>query len=292
MDVDRTGFCNMLGKTSKFTSYRSNRFNCLFQNATALLFHRDDIISLLNEHLSHSNLKLQSILADLADEHIMTNISVFSFCHVFFTEPYWLLMNSQKSYFEFPSYVKKMEQVLGFWSSSDFSPLAGTSVFPDFLCKEKDRDVILSFFESPLFNEGQFLSSLIPVANAFLVALRRQLNDFLDGGIFGGEISDDVKNILDSCPLTNLTGERLFGDLDFDMSKCRNSSLRVRSSKNMWKHNRTAGWLGKQSPCTARKIIEKGIQFGPEYKKRNIEYLKDLKEKIKTNLLENKHKKE
>ena len=104
------------------------------------------------------------------------------------------------------------------------------------------------------------------------MALRRLLNDILDGGKVGGEISDDVKNIHDSCPLTKLTGERFFGDLDFDMSKCRNSSLRVRSSKNMWKHDRTAGRLGKQSPCTARKIIEKGIQFGPEFKKSNFEY--------------------
>ena len=68
------------------------------------------------------------------------------------------------------------------------------------------------------------------------MALRRQLNDCLDGGIIRGEISDDVKNRLDRsyCPLTNLTGERLFGDLDFDMSKCRNSTLRVRSSKNIY----------------------------------------------------------
>ena len=71
-----------------------------------------------------------------------------------------------------------------------------------------------------MFNEAQFLSSLIPITTSFLVALRRQLNDFLDEGIFGEEISDDVKHILDSCPVTNL-----FGDFEFDIF----SYLRVRS---------------------------------------------------------------
>ena len=71
-----------------------------------------------------------------------------------------------------------------------------------------------------MFNEAQFLSSLIQITNSFLAALRRQINDFLDEGIFGEEISGDVKNILDSCPLTNL-----FGDFEFDIF----SYLRVRS---------------------------------------------------------------
>ena len=36
-------FCSAHNKRSLFSSYRSNRFNNLFQNASALLFHKDDI---------------------------------------------------------------------------------------------------------------------------------------------------------------------------------------------------------------------------------------------------------
>ena len=37
-------FLDSIGVRSKFTSYRANRFNCLFQNAFALCFHRDHVI--------------------------------------------------------------------------------------------------------------------------------------------------------------------------------------------------------------------------------------------------------
>ena len=36
-------FCSMKGVKSKFTSFRSNRFNNLFVNASAIIFHKDHI---------------------------------------------------------------------------------------------------------------------------------------------------------------------------------------------------------------------------------------------------------
>ena len=39
-----------------------------------------------------------------------------------------------------------------------------------------------------------------------LIVLQRQLSDFLVGGILGGEIVEEVKEILMTAPLTNLTG--------------------------------------------------------------------------------------
>ena len=129
-------FCKSKDINSLFSSYRSNRFNCLFQNASALLFHRDDIEPFLEKYAFQSelNLKLKSILSDLRCDKIMTHVAVLSFCHVFFTEPYWLLMNSKKTYFDFPSYVKKMESILEQWSLPKFDPLSACSVFPDFTC--------------------------------------------------------------------------------------------------------------------------------------------------------------
>lgn len=54
----------MRRKKSKFTSYRKKRFNnvfFLFFNATALLFHREDLSEFLTEYNEHSNLKLFQI---------------------------------------------------------------------------------------------------------------------------------------------------------------------------------------------------------------------------------------
>jgi hypothetical protein len=136
-----------------------------------------------------------------------------------------------------------MDSFLAFWGSEDIVPATATSVFEDFEAKGKDLSVIVDFFNSDLYDSKQFSSSLNVVVGDCHLALKRQLSDFLDGGVFGEELEEDVKKVLGSCPLTNLIGERLFGDLDFDMNKSRNSSLSLRSTKTMWRRNRTAKWM-------------------------------------------------
>ena len=72
-------FCSNQEKKSLFSSYRSNRFNNLFQNASALLFHKSDIELFINEYASNSNLKLQSILEDLSDIKILNSVATLFF---------------------------------------------------------------------------------------------------------------------------------------------------------------------------------------------------------------------
>ena len=77
-----------------------------------------------------------------------------------------------------------------------------------------------------------------------------------------------MEAVLKTCPLTNLVGERLFGDLDYDINKRRHASKGIRSSICMWKHNGTARWLEKQDNTSSRLIVQKGIKHGPEMKKK------------------------
>ena len=70
---------------------------------------------------------------------------------------------------------------------------------------------------------------------------------FLPGGVYGDELSDDLQNLLDKCPLTNLTGERMFGDLDYDMSRRRTATTHLRSTLNMCKHNKLSLYLDNMS---------------------------------------------
>ena len=68
-------FLDSIGVRSKFTSYRANRFNCLFKNAFALCFHRDHVIKFLEDLVSHSNMKTQSVLADVKDDKVMAMVT-------------------------------------------------------------------------------------------------------------------------------------------------------------------------------------------------------------------------
>ncbi|GFN81346.1 PiggyBac transposable element-derived protein 4-like [Plakobranchus ocellatus] len=72
-------FCSLKDIQSKFSSYRSNRFNNLFQNATAVPHHRQHVPIFLNEYVSHSNLKLKSIFEDMSDKRVISNIAALAF---------------------------------------------------------------------------------------------------------------------------------------------------------------------------------------------------------------------
>ena len=134
---------------SLFSSFRSNRFNNLFQNATALLAYRKDIELFITEYSSHSNLKLQSVIADLQDN--ISTIAVLSFFHLHLTDQYWQLMNSSKSCSDCPQYVRKMKHVLSEWNSFDVELVSWQPVFTDFPVSDWKKDVS-TFSKSDFFD--------------------------------------------------------------------------------------------------------------------------------------------
>ena len=75
-----------------------------------------------------------------------------------------------------------------------------------------------------------------------LLVTLNQLEDFLEGGPYGGPPAVFPEG-LDHCPLTNLLGENVFGDFDFDMQKHRHSTLQSRTARHMLQHNKTPDWL-------------------------------------------------
>ena len=102
-------FLDSIGVKSKFTCYRANIYNCLFQNAFAMCFHCDHVIKFLEDHVSHSNMTTQNVLADVKDDTVMAMVTALSHFNYWLTALYWQLMNSTKAYGEFPAHAKKME---------------------------------------------------------------------------------------------------------------------------------------------------------------------------------------
>lgn len=97
---------------------------------------------------------------------------------------YWLLMNSQKNYFDFSRYVKKMKAALTIWGSPDFDLSQVASVFDDFKPIEVDTAVLNKYFDSESFVLSSFKNCLGIIIENFLKALNRQLSDFFYGGVF------------------------------------------------------------------------------------------------------------
>ncbi|XP_012946168.1 uncharacterized protein LOC101863077 [Aplysia californica] len=264
---------------SKFTSYRNNRFNNVFDNSSALLFHREHIIDFLTKSVSHENLKLLSILEDIKDDNIMAMVSALDKFNTLFTSPYWSLLNSKVSYGEFPPYVKLMEEFL--------TTKPSTSVFPDFV--SPDSHPISSICHE---SRETFKNVYNRLHSNTLDVLKRQVSDFIGDGVFAGELDEDVKSILMTAPLSNLTGERLFGDLDYDISERRNASLHLRSSFNMWKHNGTGKWLLHKKKQEAIYLLTLERKYGPKLKKRSRDQEREVRRVIMERLRENERKKE
>ena len=123
-----------------------------------------------------------------------------------------------------------------------------------------------------------------------LKVLHRQLSDFLPGGIYGGCLPHDVQELLDKCPLTNLTGERLFGNLDYDMSRRRTATTLLRSTLSMWKHNTPSKFLNKKAQTALEKSMAAGRKHGKELKRKHDEAVKVVRERIKARIAENEEK--
>ena len=155
--------------------------------------------------------------------------------------------------------------------------------FPDFINKDIFQNTMAVNEKDNLMYTQMFQR----MCAKCLIILQRQLSDFLVGGIFGGEIVEEVKEILMTAPLTNLTGKRLFGDFDFDILKRPRASTFSRSSLNMFKHNKTGRLITKKTPTVAARLLKEARVQGMKVQRKSREAEKYIRLKIRANLKEN-----
>ena len=225
---------------SLFLTVQADLTTC-FENASATVIHEKDIVDFYINFCSHSNIKLQSIVADASDKQLMSIVGAIALFNVIVTGPFWKLMNSYVPYGAFPSYAKQLDSILESLSVHGLSKVeCAVPVFEDFLVDEAVKN---SLATSTCLDDV-LISTLKQIAKKSQDALKRQLCEFLlEGGIFGSHIDQETQYILNTCPLTNLSGERLFGDMDYDQLRRRLASTHHRSTVIMWKNNNTAKWL-------------------------------------------------
>jgi len=100
-------YCDEKEVRSMMTSYRSNRFNSFYEGAAAIIHHRVTLLGFFRS-LGHSNLKTQSIEADLADDRLLAFVSAVALLYIHLTGPYWELLQSQVKYVELYQYINPM----------------------------------------------------------------------------------------------------------------------------------------------------------------------------------------
>ncbi|GFR67967.1 hypothetical protein ElyMa_005596700 [Elysia marginata] len=278
-------YCDTKEIISKFTSFRGNRFNNVFENAEAVIHHKQHIKDFLSNYATSKNKKLSSIEKDIDNINLVSIVGAIALFSSLFTTPYWLLMNSSQSYGSFPPYVKALDEVLLMWEKANhFHQVKYPELFQQFYKPSASSN---AFVKSPECQTDMALKSFKEICSRTSVVLKRQLSDFLGEGLFANDIPDEIKAILDTCPLTNLSGERLFGGLDYHMKKTPHSSTHHRSTINMWKHNRVASWLKKKNKSEKTRILADALKnrkcLRQKHKTSELLVREKLKEKLKAN---------
>ncbi|XP_070191321.1 uncharacterized protein [Littorina saxatilis] len=289
------GFCDLEGKKSKMTSYRANRFNCYFEGAAAIVHHKQDIINFFNKGgVSHSNLKLESVEADLHDQRLVALLAALGVLYFRVTGPYWQLLHSDLPYTEFYKYVQKMYACFTLWEANASVMLDGDfeGIFDE---HEISKDNVFdSVFETAndISVKDIVITSLQIMMKHIKVVTENQLADFLIGGKFGSDLPEAITSVLKHCPLTNLLGENAFGDLDFDLSKRRHCSLHHRTTTHMLKRNRTSQHIDELTPEESAKVMKMARKKAKILRKKHRQQEKLVRIKMQERVLENQRQKE
>ena len=110
-----------------------------------------------------------------------------------------------------------------------------------------------------------------------------KLIDFIAGNVSGGPPAP-VPEGMEHCPLTNLLGENVFGDDDFDMGQCRHGSTHHRTATHILHHNKTAKWLSRKRTADTASLMKfarrKGWSLGLHHHQQERLVLLKIREKL------------
>ena len=105
-------FCILVDQQSAITSFKSNRFNNLFEASAGLHFNQRDISTFMDTSMSSPNWKQEGILLDRQSMEIDNYLVALGLLFYRLTEPYWQLLGTDIIYLDFYKAVFKMKQFL------------------------------------------------------------------------------------------------------------------------------------------------------------------------------------
>lgn len=289
----RAEWLSFLENKSLLTSYRSNRFNCFFVSAAAVIHHLQEMKTFLHSGLlGHSNLKIDSLAEDIKDSNLLALVCAVALLYIALTGPFWKLLESEKKYYELFVYIQRMESCMEKWreDTSELLDAQFEGVFGvEFQVNTVMKAAVYKFASE--YNDA-VKRALEVIMRDLLVVTRMQLADFLAGGQYGHEQPPEIVEALKHCPITNLLGENVFGDMDFKINKSHNASFHHHTSILMMKHNRTTKWL--QDKGDAGNIMamarRKRKALREEHKRQEVLVRLHIKEKLLQNEQEKKRK--
>lgn len=214
-------FCEEKNNPSQLAVNRSNRFNNYFEAAAGLVHHHGEISPFFSDLLllnsdDCSNIVLESVSEDANDDVIQALVCVLAIIYCKILGPFWQLLKSRAEYSLFSQYILCLYQKLLEWSK-DATPLLEpesiANVFLQFPLQEKTFDGVFKFCgpNSENVHTDLVRSCLQKMVRVIAAATEANLRDFLPGGEFCQNPSQELSRNLASCTFFTLMGEYPFG---------------------------------------------------------------------------------
>ena len=264
-------YCSIDHQPSLITSFKSNRFNNLFEAAAALHFHRSDIIKFLSDFMPQKNKKLESVLSDAQSDKVAVYVLTLAMIFYRITGPYWQVLGSHTQYLDFYQHVVELQTQLKEWMD-DASTIFWEGLPSLFGRPTPNNNCFRAALSGDQETKNKVANVFQKVCASFVIVLERQLTDFLSGGRYH-EVNDPaLRQKLAHSHITNLLGEACFGDLDLSIYKRRNASCHHHSSLTMMIRNKTMDkWFCKKDPEAQKQLLKLSAKKGPGLRKKHRE---------------------
>ena len=195
----------------------------------------------------------RAVLNDLREDKYVTCCRALGLVAKFITGPWQRLVESDFTILALNKHFEQgMNRLCQLANNSQL--LVSGDAPPLFDAVPLKKDEIFTSLTTSKNDDKETAAILEKIISGFITVCNRQLADQLQGGEHYSP-SDDLLKQAESCSATNISGERVFGKLDFQLRHAPNSSLDFKEAKIMFQENRTNKWLTSKTPEERTQLI-------------------------------------
>lgn len=280
-------FCIERNNPSRLPVNQSNRFINYFEAAAALVHHHADVtlfVSDLQLLKDDSNVFLESIDSDANDEAIQALVCVVALVYCKILGPFWQLLKSDAQYVLFSKYIYCLYEKLLEWSrdaSVLLQPGAVTNIFLQDPLQEQNFPGVFSFCQVNANTQyGALIKECLQRMMKIIAALMEEnLKDFLPGGLYCKDPSEELVKQFSSCTLSQLMGEYPFGHA-YSYNKNRPDKAQAQTENNV--SDNSDDNAAPSSPAAKKSSVSKPYIM---FDRANLRPLNKKKKKKKLNKL-------
>ena len=186
-------------------------------------------------------------------EHCLVECRALGLVGKFLTGPWMRLVKQEIGVLELNKYYNEAVDALAKFSKDAIRVVNGTAP-PVFKDVPMVKDEIFKVLTENSDLDTQTSALLTRLFGSILEDCLRQLKEQLPGGKYD-EPTEEVRRQAQSCTGNNISGERVFGQLDYQLKRAPNANVTYSESKLMYSNNATEKWLDEKADGPTKEAL-------------------------------------